>query len=105
MNRNSAKQGIISPKGIKEYRAQHPVRVKIGDHAVGFVSTKMAPPGTKSGNRVRCSLPSDNNPNFTYGKPTRPSTPVSSLMTDRFQKEWIQKHERKELELLAIEKV
>lgn len=34
-----------------------------------------------------------------------PSTPVSSLMTDRFQKEWLQQHEKRELEMLALEKV
>jgi hypothetical protein len=35
----------------------------------------------------------------------RPSTPVAYLMTDRFQKEWLQQHEKRELELLAAEKV
>ncbi|KAI8923514.1 hypothetical protein BC831DRAFT_552102 [Entophlyctis helioformis] len=92
MNRNSAKHGIISPTQIRNYRETHPVRVKIGDHAL-FGSK---PTGMEGGlQRTRGPLPSDTNTNFAYGKPTRPSTPVARLMTDKFQREWIDQHEHR----------
>lgn len=72
MNRNSAKQGIISPKAIRHYREGHPVRVQVGDHAFGPLRSRDPMPGVKSIDpRRRGPLPSDKNSNFTYGKPTR----------------------------------
>ena len=68
MNRNSAKIGIVTPKGTREYRNKHPVRVKVGEHALyaGRVGTLEL--GLE---RRRGPLPSDKNPNYTYGNPTR----------------------------------
>ena len=67
MNRNSAKKGLISLKDIREYQMQNPIRRKIGDH-----STYDKKLGLEGGlERSHVPLPSDNNANFTYGKPTR----------------------------------
>lgn len=70
MNRNSARQGIISPKAIRNYREQHPVRVKVGDH-YGIVQSQSLPGSPSAAPKIKGPLPSDKNPNFTYGKPTR----------------------------------
>lgn len=106
MNRNSAKQGL--KKQIRAYRKLHPIRIHVADHhrADGTLGKK-AP------------LPSDNDITFTYGKPTRlavlcsvpvslwphanafflaysrPSTPVGALMTDKYQREWLEQQEKK----------
>ncbi|KAJ3333845.1 hypothetical protein HDU76_002566 [Blyttiomyces sp. JEL0837] len=45
--------------------------------------------------RLLGPLPHEKDPNFTYGEPTRPSTPVARLMTDVYQREWIEEHDRK----------
>lgn len=66
MNRNSAKQGIISPKEIRKYRKGYPVRLKEWDHSMYKNNQEVG-----GFTRARAPLPSDANPNFTYGKPTR----------------------------------
>ncbi|KAI8622264.1 hypothetical protein BC830DRAFT_1089895 [Chytriomyces sp. MP71] len=100
MNRNTAKQGINSPRAIREYRKQHPVRMKIGDHNLygGELSRGDGDNLTSAEARkmkLLGTLPHDNDPNFVYGMPTRPSTPVAYLMTDKFQREWIETTERR----------
>ncbi|KAI9144708.1 hypothetical protein BKA69DRAFT_1053973 [Paraphysoderma sedebokerense] len=69
MNVEAAKKGITSPKDQYEFRKANPIRKKVIDHSDG----KPTKPPRK--------LPSDTNPNFTYGKPTRPSTPVARLLS------------------------
>jgi hypothetical protein len=94
MNRNSAKSGIISAKEIRKHRQEHPIRLCKGNGSM----FKGNQEGVTS--RIRCPLPSDKNPNFTYGKPTRyniitrPSTPVAMLTTHRFQQEQSTKNEK-----------
>lgn len=63
MNRNTVKQRIITPKAIRKFRDEHPVRLKELDH--GF---KKNINGLKA---RKPPLPSDADPNFTYGMPTR----------------------------------
>ena len=70
MNKNAARQGIISPKLIRGYREQHPVRVRVGDH-FGIVKSHSLPGSSNDTKKAKGSLPSDLNPHFTYGKPTR----------------------------------
>ncbi|KAL2912292.1 hypothetical protein HK105_208207 [Polyrhizophydium stewartii] len=113
MNRNSAKQGIISPRSIREFRKSNPVRVKVGDHTLygggggSGISSNNGRTDVDGGGlqRARGPLPSDSNPNFTYGKPTRPSTPVAKLMTDLYQREWLEQVERKQMEKTQLDKV
>jgi hypothetical protein len=78
MNRNSAKQGIIQPHEIRDYRKEHPVRLRIGDHNLTsslLVRNKsrsvVQGGGDSEGRRQLGPLPHDVDPNFTYGKPTR----------------------------------
>ncbi|KAJ3411778.1 hypothetical protein HDV05_001736 [Chytridiales sp. JEL 0842] len=112
MNRNSAKQGLISPQDIRLYRKDHPVRLKIGDNASttsSLLLRKNRNSGTVDDSESRRqmllgTLPHDADPNFTYGKPTRPSTPVALLMTDRYQREWIDEQERRQAEQQALSK-
>ncbi|KAJ3209010.1 hypothetical protein HDU67_006425 [Dinochytrium kinnereticum] len=101
MNRNTAKQGINSPKDIREYRKSHPVRMKVGDNEV-YAKLNTATNGETSAElrrqRLIGPLPSDYDKGFAYGKPTRPSTPVARLMTDAYQREWIEDQEKREKE-------
>ncbi|KAL5039258.1 hypothetical protein BDV3_002634 [Batrachochytrium dendrobatidis] len=101
MNRNAAKKGIISPKSIREYREENPIRCASGDHSLYNGKASGQERGLQ---RTRGPLPSDTNVNFTYGKPTRPSTPVSCLMTDRYQREWLDQLESKQKEQEKINK-
>ncbi|KAJ3291942.1 hypothetical protein HK104_005698 [Borealophlyctis nickersoniae] len=106
MNRNTAKQGIISPQDIREYRKEHPVRIKVGDHNTYPVTAGVDGGSAATGGTLhrRGPLPSDANPNFAYGKPTRPSTPVATLMTDQYQREWMEEQGRSNTERTRLEK-
>ncbi|KAJ3105079.1 hypothetical protein HDU97_008483 [Phlyctochytrium planicorne] len=107
MNRNTAKQGINSPKEIREYRKSHPVRMKVGDNEV-YAKLNTATNGETSAElrkqRLIGPLPSDHNRDFAYGKPTRPSTPVSRLMTDTYQRDWIEEQEKRAKERDLVER-
>lgn len=100
MNRNTAKQGITDPTEIRKFRKSHPIRLKIGDveldnnarstsEGVEFTSIEIRK------QRLVGQLPHDKDPNFIYGKPTRPSTPVARLMTDEYQQNWITEQEKR----------
>ncbi|KAJ3238895.1 hypothetical protein HDU81_006906 [Chytriomyces hyalinus] len=114
MNRNTAKHGINSPRAIRDYRKQHPVRIKVGDHNLFGGDVARARDGNGGGEPLTSSearklkllgtLPHDSDPNFVYGMPTRPSTPVSYLMTDKFQREWIAAESRRNADHLRLEK-
>ena len=67
MNRNSAKIGITTPKEIRKFRKEHPVRRKEGDQSM----YKAEGVGNGAFTRAKAPLPSDKNAQFTYGKPTR----------------------------------
>ncbi|KAH6562380.1 hypothetical protein BASA62_009224 [Batrachochytrium salamandrivorans] len=54
--------------------------------------------------RARGPLPSDTNHAFTYGKPTRSSTPVARLMTDQYQREWLKQLNDKQEEQESLQK-
>ncbi|KAJ3364500.1 hypothetical protein GGF32_001600 [Allomyces javanicus] len=77
MNKLTLHAGIVDPKGQYEHRKLHPIRMKVIDHATH--------PTPRSARR---HLPSDTDPTFTYGKPTRPSSPVGKLMSDHYQREY-----------------
>ncbi|KAJ3273762.1 Tetratricopeptide repeat protein 36 [Terramyces sp. JEL0728] len=80
MNRNTARKGIITPKEIRKYRKENPARVKEGEHSM--YRSDADPNGINCVyTRAKAKLPSDSNPQFTYGKPTR-------LMTDHYQRQW-----------------
>ncbi|KAI8902507.1 hypothetical protein BC833DRAFT_561560 [Globomyces pollinis-pini] len=92
MNCNTANQKIITPKEIRKYRKEYPVRLKegLGENSLYKTHKPDANNIEVIGGftRSRAPLPSDTNPMFAYGKPTRPSTPVARLMTDQYQREW-----------------
>ncbi len=67
MNRNSAKIGATTPKDIRKFRKEHPVRRKEGDQSM----YKAEGVGNGAFTRAKAPLPSDKNVQFTYGKPTR----------------------------------
>ncbi|KAI8815290.1 hypothetical protein BJ742DRAFT_11314 [Cladochytrium replicatum] len=111
MNRNTTKNKITTPKEIREYRRANPVRVKVGDHSRGSIHGENGGDGGGAETtadwlkwRCRAQLPSDADPYFTYGKPTRPSTPVGKLMSDEYQREWAQEQERRSLERAKAER-
>ncbi|KAJ3199230.1 hypothetical protein HDU82_000618, partial [Entophlyctis luteolus] len=114
MNRNTAKQGILSPHEIRRYRKEHPVRMRIGDHNLfgsdsggGGLKNENGEPLTSTEARklkLLGSLPHDNDPNFVYGMPTRPSTPVAYLMTDKYQREWIAGEAKRNLTIAQQQK-
>ncbi|KAJ3334158.1 hypothetical protein HDU76_008620 [Blyttiomyces sp. JEL0837] len=113
MNRNTAKQGISSPSEIRQYRKSHPIRMKIGESNISR-GLNGANGGSNNGDaltsaeirkqRLLGPLPHEKDPNFTYGEPTRPSTPVALLMTDVYQREWIEEQERRVQEKQTREK-
>ncbi|KAI8814144.1 hypothetical protein BJ742DRAFT_786565 [Cladochytrium replicatum] len=109
MNRNTTKKKITTPKEIREYRRANPVRVKVGDHSRNAINGENGGDGAETTadwlkRRCRAPLPSDADPYFTYGKPTRPSTPVGKLMSDDYQREWVQEQERRSIERAKAEK-
>ncbi|KAJ1558445.1 hypothetical protein HK405_013669 [Cladochytrium tenue] len=108
MNRNSARQGVGRPDEIREFRRQHPVRLRVGDAGAeaASLSSSSASSAAAAGARRRFAdpLPHDRDPEFTYGKPTRPSTPVACLMTDIYQREWVKDQEKKATERQEREK-
>ncbi|KAI9104738.1 hypothetical protein DFS34DRAFT_690984 [Phlyctochytrium arcticum] len=96
MNLNSAKHGLIDPKDIREYRKRHPVRIHVAHDDQNAQGTRSSDGGSVL--YRKSALPSDRDNWFTYGKPTRPSTPVASLMTDKYQREWLEEQEKLENE-------
>ncbi|KAI8817113.1 uncharacterized protein EV422DRAFT_255070 [Fimicolochytrium jonesii] len=93
MNRGAAKEGIINPKDLRKYRKLHPIRIQVG--VKGSSSSIPVTAGVGGVLNRKAPIPSDANPAFTYGKPTRPSTPVADLMTDRYQREWQLQQDKK----------
>ncbi|KAJ3336896.1 hypothetical protein HDU93_002009 [Gonapodya sp. JEL0774] len=101
MNRASAKAGLITAKSVRAFQRDHPVRLKTRSSlspsasstspTTGSSTTSTstfhsnsplaAQPGVQK--KPRTPLPSDTDPNHTYGKPVRPSTPVARLMIDQ----------------------
>ncbi|KAJ3118974.1 hypothetical protein HDU96_005211 [Phlyctochytrium bullatum] len=104
MNRNATKQGLDDPKAIRMYRKEHPVRMKVGDNAVYAKLTNGETSAELRRQRLVGPLPSDGNKEFAYGKPTRPSTPVACLMTDVYQRQWVEEQEKRAKEREVIEK-
>ncbi|KAI9178718.1 hypothetical protein H9P43_005380 [Blastocladiella emersonii ATCC 22665] len=76
MNKQCIHEGIVDPRAQYEHRKTHPIRVKVIDHST-------------PGRRALRRLPSDTDPLFTYGKPTRPSSPVAKLMSDHYEREYM----------------
>ncbi|KAJ3187630.1 hypothetical protein HK101_009286 [Irineochytrium annulatum] len=114
MNRQTVRQKIISPKEVREYHQSHAVRVKpesSGLSSRGLASGSVDGIGKEGGMREGGGrvgggpLPSDGNKDFTYGKPTRPSTPVKKLMSDVYQREWIEEQELKAKEQEDLDKI
>ena len=69
MNRNTAKEGIITAKGAIDFRKKNPVHIKIGSHSTRRITSQLGGPGEhKPGHGP---LPSDKDAQFTYGQPTR----------------------------------
>ncbi|KAI8592695.1 hypothetical protein BDZ88DRAFT_407329 [Geranomyces variabilis] len=100
MNRGAAKDGIVSPRDLRAYRKLHPIRINVSMSGRGGSSDNDEGSGgvkTVHGGALyrKAPIPSDGDPRFTYGKPTRPSTPVADLMTDRYQREWLVQQERR----------
>lgn len=69
MNKLSLKQKILDPKGQSIIRKQKPIYLPVIEY-------------TSTASRKSRKLPSDNNPNFTYGVPTRASSPLANLMRE-----------------------
>ncbi|KAJ3022549.1 UNVERIFIED_CONTAM: hypothetical protein HDU68_009052 [Siphonaria sp. JEL0065] len=67
-----AKQGILSPRAIRDYRKEHPVRMKIGDHnlfgsdGVGAAGPNGEALTSAEARKMKLlgTLPHDNDPNF-----------------------------------------
>ncbi|KAJ3126795.1 hypothetical protein HK098_007088 [Nowakowskiella sp. JEL0407] len=108
MNRSSTKLKIVDASLVREFRKSHPIRVKVGDHSRSNPSNGNAAQAETTAEwlkrRCRGNLPSDSDPYFSYGQPTRPSTPVAKLMTDTFQREWIEEQQKAENERNKLEK-
>jgi len=105
MNRNTAKEGIITAKGAIESRKKNPVHVKIGSSNSTrrrLFTSSLGNPGEHKPHSG--PLPSDKDTQFTYGQPTRPSTPVAFLMTDTTQRNWIAEQERRQKEVTDLAK-
>ncbi|ORZ35459.1 hypothetical protein BCR44DRAFT_52345 [Catenaria anguillulae PL171] len=85
MNKMCVQEGIVDARGQYEHRKSHPIRVKLIDHSDGRRTSAR-------------KLPSDANPHFAYGLPTRPSSPVSKLMSDHYEREYAAQVAAKEAE-------
>ncbi|KAJ1505497.1 hypothetical protein HMI54_002009 [Coelomomyces lativittatus] len=70
MNKYCLREKILDPKLQSQARRSHPIHVRMATHTTTL--------------RVPRPLPSDTDPYFTYGQPTRPSSPVSKVITGYF---------------------
>lgn len=89
LNKAAAKDGVVTPAQTAAYRREYPQLVKVGKRAgsvtVSADGTRVAVAGqVLIQMKSKAKLPSDSNPAFIYGKPTRPSTPVAKLVSGIF---------------------
>ncbi|KAJ3377961.1 hypothetical protein HDU92_007793 [Lobulomyces angularis] len=89
MNKNAAKSSIIDAKNLSKFRAENPVCIKV--------------PQSNSERSSQIHLPSDNNPNFTYGLPTQSGDYIGELLTTKFQQEWQKEQENRDEEKYKAE--
>ncbi|KAJ3009593.1 hypothetical protein HKX48_007861, partial [Thoreauomyces humboldtii] len=92
MNRGAAKEGILNSRELRRYRQLNPISVTVTTHDP---QSNLENGNGRSASYRKAPIPSDNDPRFTYGKPTRPSTPVGDLMTDKYQREWSLQQEKR----------
>lgn len=113
MNRKAAKEGVVTPAQAAEYRRTHPRIVKLsGARKAALERASQAGKGAGGSTAAAAALqtvagpaliqlkskgrlPSDANAHFVYGKPTRPSTPVSKLVSDVYIKQWLAEKQAK----------
>ncbi|XP_060762715.1 cilia- and flagella-associated protein 77 [Neoarius graeffei] len=81
LNREGVKSGLVTAKELQQYRATHNIR-----RSVACKSFKSTP--------VR--IPQD----VTFGVPTRPSTPIASLLEYRYGRKWLEEQQAKDRALL-----
>lgn len=94
MNREGAKAGVCNAKEVKAYREGHLITIK---HVLLSTSKDLKKP---------YRLPSDSKPNFSYGLPTRPSSPVSKVLNGQYAREWeLLQKSRSEEEKLQTQKL
>ncbi|KAJ3176171.1 hypothetical protein HK101_010492 [Irineochytrium annulatum] len=109
------------PRDVRAYRERHPIWLKQGldqdgallaagqqQHATSVLEWPARRLGDVTSVEVRRQylvgpLPSDVDGGFTYGKPTRSSTPVKALLTDVYQRQWALEQEAKTRQKLAHE--
>ncbi|KAL7749928.1 hypothetical protein RI367_004804 [Sorochytrium milnesiophthora] len=96
MNKASAKDGVTQPGPQYEYRKTHPIRKKIADGSKGFRAGALQSDTPAPAKPSWRKLPSDTNASFTYGLPTRPSSPVVRCMTDYYQRQYDEEMLRRE---------
>ncbi|XP_062515661.1 cilia- and flagella-associated protein 77-like [Corticium candelabrum] len=77
LNKVAVKNGLTTAQEQFQFRAIHDFRLQ----------------SKHSGKRRTRSVP----PNITFGTCTRPSTPISSLLENRYQTEWLENRRRAEL--------
>jgi len=87
LNKAAAKDGVVTSTQTMEYRKAHPHLVRLANGtkvaAIGVDGTKRTIVAGQALIQLKSKsrLPSDSNPTFVYGKPTRPSTPVARLVS------------------------
>lgn len=67
LNRSAVVKGAVSSKDIAHFRTTHDARLK-----TGATLTKASP--------------KKHDPNFTFGKPSKPSTPIHDVLNNTFQR-------------------
>ncbi|XP_036382004.1 cilia- and flagella-associated protein 77 [Megalops cyprinoides] len=78
LNREGVKSGLVTAKEHYQYRATHDVR---------------CPTPAKKGSRLD---PAHRIPDMTFGIPTRPSTPISHLLEQRYAKRWLEEQQSRD---------
>merc|ERR1711988_1944295 len=74
LNKASVSQGATDPRAQRDFRKTHDIRLKLGTDRMS-----QGPP----------KLPSSSQPEWAYGRPTRPSTPLGDLVSHSFRWDWV----------------
>lgn len=87
LNRVTVAKGGHTAKDARTVREEHDIRLK---------------PSKEKRSRGG-PLPSDGRPTFTYGKPSRPSTPLGAIMRNEYQNTWVNQMKEKEAQERAFQ--
>ena len=84
LNRVGLKAGAVNTQQQQSFRRNNDIRLKIAQ--------------SRSSQSKKLPIPSDQDAAFTYGRKTEPSIPLSNIISNVYQEEWLQTMAKKQHE-------